>query len=97
MASQECDAPEGTTSAASSKIQEDEEGTGTALSYGVASGEAQALELACTLWEAAFEAGDDAEDDEEVTTRNTLERGLAWARCAFDKLILSATSVSFLT
>jgi hypothetical protein len=27
---------------------------------------------------------------------NTLDRGLAWARCTFDDLILPATSVSFL-
>jgi hypothetical protein len=47
-------------------------------------------------WAAAFEAGDDAEDDEEAAACNTLERGLAWARCALDELILPATSVSFL-
>jgi hypothetical protein len=40
--------------------------------------------------------GVDSEDDKEVVTRNTLERGLTWARRAFDKLILPATSVSFL-
>jgi hypothetical protein len=45
----------------------------------------------------AFESGDDAEDDEEVVARNTLERGLEWARCAFDELILPATSVIFFT
>jgi hypothetical protein len=28
--------------------------------------------------------------------RNTLERGLTWAHCAFNELILPATSVSFL-
>jgi hypothetical protein len=60
------------------------------------SGEAQTLELSCTPWTAAFEAGDDAEDDEEVVARNTFERGLAWAHRAFNVLILPATSVSFL-
>jgi hypothetical protein len=45
-----------------------------ALLQGVASGEAQALELACTSWAATSESGDDAEDDEEVAARNTLER-----------------------
>jgi hypothetical protein len=82
------DAPEGTTRAASPEIQEVEEGMGAALSQGVASGEARALELACTPWAAAFEAGDDAEDDEEVAACNTLERGLEWARHAFHRLIL---------
>jgi hypothetical protein len=43
----------------------------------------------------AFEAGDDTEDNEEVAARNTLERGLAWARRSFDELILLVTSVSF--
>jgi hypothetical protein len=40
------------------------------------SGEAQALELACTPWAAAFEAGGDIEDDEEATMCNSLERRL---------------------
>jgi hypothetical protein len=51
---------------------------------GVASSEAQALELVCTSWVATFGSGDDTEDDEEVAARNTLERGLNWARHAFD-------------
>jgi hypothetical protein len=54
------------------------------LSQGATSGEAQALELACAPWAAAFEVGDDVEDDEEAATCNTLERGIAWARRAFD-------------
>jgi hypothetical protein len=67
------------------------------LLQGVASGEAQTLELVCTLWTDAFESGDDAEDDKEIAVRNTLERGLKWARRAFYELILPATSVSFFT
>jgi hypothetical protein len=63
---------------------------------GAASGVAQVLELACTSWVATFKSGDDAEDDEEVAVRNTLERGLNWARRDFDEMILPATSVSFL-
>jgi hypothetical protein len=63
---------------------------------GTAGGEAQLLELACTSWAATSESGDDAEDDEEAAARNTLERGLNWARRAFDELILPATTVSFL-
>jgi hypothetical protein len=60
------------------------------------SGEARILELACAPWVAAFEAGDDTEDDEEAAACNTLERGLSWAHHAFDELILPVTSVSFL-
>jgi hypothetical protein len=92
-APQERVAPEGTTRAASPEIQEADEDTGGALSQGTASGEAQALELACTPWAAASEAGDDVEDDEEVTACNTL--GLEWAHRPFDELILPATPVSF--
>jgi hypothetical protein len=95
-APQERTAPEGTTRAAAPEIQETEEGMSAALFQGAASGEAQSLELACTPWVAAFEAGDDVEDDEEAAMCNTLERGLAWARLAFDELILPAKSVSFL-
>jgi hypothetical protein len=65
-------------------------------SQAAASGEARALELACTPWAAVFGSGDDSEDDEEVAACNTLERGLNWVRRAFDELILPATSVSFL-
>jgi hypothetical protein len=83
------------TRAASPEIQDAEE-TGASLSQGTASGEVQALELACTPWAATFGSGDDIEDDEEVAARNTLEHGLNWARRAFDELILPATSVSSL-
>jgi hypothetical protein len=89
-------APEDMTRAASPEIQEAEEGADATLLQGVASGEAQTLELACTSWAATFECGDDAEDDEEVAARNTLERGLNWARRAFDEPILPTALVSFL-
>jgi hypothetical protein len=46
------------------------------LSQVAASGEAQALELACTPWAAVFGSDDDSKDDEEVAVRNTLEHGL---------------------
>jgi hypothetical protein len=59
-------------------------------------GEAQTLELARASWAATSESGDDAEDDEEVVARNTLERRLNWERRAFDELILPTTSVSLL-
>jgi hypothetical protein len=64
VAPQEHDAPEGTTRAASPEIQEAEEGTSASLSQGAASNEAQSLDLSYTPWAAAFEAGNDAEDDE---------------------------------
>jgi hypothetical protein len=89
-------APEDMTRAASLEIQKAEEGAGVTLLQGAASGEAQTLELACTSWAATFECGDDAEDDEEVAARNTLERGLNWARRAFDESILPTALVSFL-
>jgi hypothetical protein len=95
-APQERIALEGTTRVASPKIQEAEEDTGAALLQGATSGGVQALELTCTPWEAASEAGDDATADDEVATRNTLERGLEWVRRVFDELILATTSVSFL-
>jgi hypothetical protein len=77
------------------EIQEDEE-TGASLLPGATGGEAQALELAHTSWAATSGLGDDIEDDEEVATRNSMERGLSWVCRAFDELILPATSVSFL-
>jgi hypothetical protein len=46
------------------------------LSQGTAGGEAQTLELACTLWVATSGPDINSEDDEEVTACNTLERGL---------------------
>jgi hypothetical protein len=92
---QEQIAPVDVTMAASSEIQEVEE-VGAAALMGTAGGEAQPLELACTSWAATSESGDDAEDEEEAAARDTLERGLNWARRAFDELILPATMVSFL-
>jgi hypothetical protein len=59
-------------------------------------GEARTLELACTSWAATSGLDVNSEDDEEATVRNTLERGMTWARSTFDELILPATSVSFL-
>jgi hypothetical protein len=58
-------------------------------------GEARTLELACTSWAATSGLDVDSEDD-EATARNTLERGMTWARSTFDELILLTTSVSFL-
>jgi hypothetical protein len=84
------------TRSASPKIQKVKEVAGMTLLQGALSGEAQALELACTSWVATSGSGDDTEDDEEVAARNTLECGLNWARRAFDELILPATLVSFL-
>jgi hypothetical protein len=92
---QESAAPEMMTRAASLVIQEAEE-MGASLSQGVVGGEARTLELVCTSWVASSGLDVDSEDDEEAAACNTLERGMTWARRAFDELILSATSVSFL-
>jgi hypothetical protein len=91
---QERAAPEEATRATSPEIQEAEEDMGTVLLQGAAGGETQTLELARASWAATSEPGDGAEDDEEVTTRNTLEHRLNWARRAFNELILPTTSVS---
>jgi hypothetical protein len=72
------------------------EAAGAAALMGAAGGEVRSLELACTSWAATSGSGDDAEDDEEAATHNTLEHGLNWARHAFDELILPTTLVSFL-
>jgi hypothetical protein len=42
------------------------------LLQGAASGDAQTLELACTLWAAAFESDNDTEDEDKVAACNTL-------------------------
>jgi hypothetical protein len=81
------------TRATSPEIQEAEE-TGASLSQGAVGGEARSLELACTLWAATSRIDADSEGDEEVAAHHTLERGMTWARRAFDELILSAISVS---
>jgi hypothetical protein len=77
------------------EIQVAEE-TGASLSQGASGGVARTLELACTSWAATSGLDTDSEEDEEATTRHTLERGMTWARRAFDELILPTTSVSFL-
>jgi hypothetical protein len=64
------------------------------LSQGVAGNEARTLELARVSRAASSGLGADSEDDEEATTRNTLECGMTWACCAFDEFILPTTSVS---
>jgi hypothetical protein len=91
---QERVAPEEAARATSPEILEAEEDAGAALLQGTVSGETQTLELACTSWAATSEPGDNTEDDEEVAARNALERGLNWARRAFDELILPVTTVS---
>jgi hypothetical protein len=92
---QELATSETVTRAISPKIQEAEE-MRTSLSQGVVGGGLQSLKLASALWAATSGLGVDSEDDEELAARNTLECGLTWPRCAFDELILPATSVSSL-
>jgi hypothetical protein len=74
----------------------DRGGSGAALPRDAEVDDARILDLAHVLWAATFEVDNDAEEDAESTTCNTLERGLAWARRAFDELILPATLVSSL-
>jgi hypothetical protein len=92
---QESAVPETVARAATSKIQVAEE-TGASHSQGATGGEARTLELTCTSWAATSGLDVDSEDDEETAMRHTLERGMTWARRAFDELILPTTSVSFL-
>jgi hypothetical protein len=92
---QESAVPEMAARATTPEIQVAEE-TGASLSQGASGGVARTLELACTSWAATSGLDTDSEEDEEATTRHTLERGMTWARRAFDELILPTTSVSFL-
>jgi hypothetical protein len=94
-APQERDYPKGVARDASPEIQEVGEGSSVAVPRDVESDDARVLDLVRVPWAAAFEVGDDTEDDEESVACNILERKLAWARRAFE-LILPAMSVSFL-
>jgi hypothetical protein len=87
--------PESMARAITPEIQVAEE-TGASLSQGAAGGHAQTLELTCSSWATTTGLDADSKDDEEAAARHTLERGMTWARRAFDELILPATSVSFL-
>jgi hypothetical protein len=87
--------PETVARAIAPEIQVAEE-TGASLSQGAAGGDARILELACSSWATTTGLDADSKDDEEATARHTLECGMTWACRAFDELILSATSVSFL-
>jgi hypothetical protein len=91
---QEFAVPETVAGATTLEIQVAEE-TGASLSQGAAGGDARTLELACSSWATATGLDADSEDDEEAAARHTLERGMTWARRAFDELILPATLVSF--
>jgi hypothetical protein len=92
---QELVLPETVTRATTPEIQVAEE-TGASLSQGAAGGDARTLELVCSSWATTTGLDADSEDDEEAATHHTLERGMTWARRAFDELILPATSMSFL-
>jgi hypothetical protein len=92
---QESAATELMTRGTSPEIQEAEE-TGASLSQGAGGGETRTLELACTSWAVTSGLDADSEGEEEAAARHTLERGMTWARRAFDELILPATSVSSL-
>jgi hypothetical protein len=87
--------PETVARTTTPEIQVAEE-TGAPLSQGVASGDARTLELTCSSWAATTGLDADSENDEEAAACHTLERGMTWARRAFDELIFPATSVNFL-
>jgi hypothetical protein len=77
MAPQEHDAPEGATRATSPETQETSEGSGAALPWGVGGDDDRVLDIAHVPWAAAFEVGDDADEDEESAVCHTLEHGLS--------------------
>jgi hypothetical protein len=59
-------------------------------------GGARISDLARFSWAATFEADASIDNDEECAAHRSLERGLLWARRAFDELILPTTMVSIL-
>jgi hypothetical protein len=81
--------PETVTRATTPEIQVAEE-TGASLSQGTAGDDARTLELVCSSWATTTGLDADSEDDEEAAACHTLERGMTWARRAFDELILPA-------
>jgi hypothetical protein len=92
---QEFAVPETVDRATTLEIQVAEETRGS-LSQGATGGDARTLELTCFSWATTTGLDADSEDDEEAAARHTSERGMTWARRAFDELILPATLVSFL-
>jgi hypothetical protein len=87
--------PETVSRAITPEIQVAEE-TEVSLSQGAAGSDARTLELARSSWATTNGRDADFEDDEEAAVHHTMERGMTWARWAFDELILPSTSVSFL-
>lgn len=79
--------------ATSPEIQETGEVSSVARPWKPEEGDALILDLAYTSCAATFEAGIDADEDEESALCHSLESGLTWAHRAFDELILPATTV----
>jgi hypothetical protein len=67
--------PETVARTTTPEIQVAEE-MGAPLSHGAARGDARTLELVCSSWAATTRLDADFEDDEEVATCHTLERGM---------------------
>jgi hypothetical protein len=93
-APQEHDALRSVARASSPEFQETGEGSGAVQLPELEKGDAWIFDLARFSWATAFEADASAGEDEESAACHTLERGLLWARRAFDKLILPTTMVS---
>jgi hypothetical protein len=93
-APQEHDALGSVVGATSLKIQEIGKGSGAAQPPELDEGDAQIFNLARFSWATAFEADASAGENEESAACHSLERGLLWARRAFDQLILPRTTVS---
>jgi hypothetical protein len=73
--------------AASSEIQEVVEGLSAGLLPEPKVDDARITDLARSTWAAAFEADAFDDEDEETVVCRSLERGLSWARWAFDEPI----------
>lgn len=63
-------------------------------SSGSTEGDTQITDLVRSTWAGTRETDALEDEDEEVTTSHSLERGLGWVQRAFDEIILPTTSVS---
>jgi hypothetical protein len=88
------DVPGSAAGVTSPEIQEVREGSGTGLLPEHEEGGAWISDLAPSMWTIAFEADTFSDEDEETAACRSLERGLLWARRAFDEHILPVTTVS---
>jgi hypothetical protein len=78
----------------STKIQEVGEGSGAGLKPEIKEDGAQITDIMRSTWATAYEAGVSDDEGEEAASYCLHERGLGWARRAFDELILPVTTVN---